>query len=348
MTMPQPSSDSPDDQPAASPATSGRDAAGLTNAIYPLLLLLALGLLGWGIWLAAARGDWSVLPAGALGTIGVLAAWPIAASLSRGTPSGRTLSGSAEAELTSMRRALEEALRALRAVEQNSLISERAKQVAFRERDRAAIRKAIEEDLNTGDYAGARQLADAMEASFGYKAEADHFRAEIAARQANMRGRELDMARHEVDRLCREERWADAFAHADAAIHKHGGEIEARLLRTRVEERRQTRKVELVKAFHAARLKPDPDEAMDLLKRLDAYLTPEEGQHLADSAREVFKGRLLQLRDEFSRAMHGHDYDEALRIGATIKRDFPNSQLAREVREHEPRLREAAGVAPEE
>jgi hypothetical protein len=87
---------------------------------------------------------------------------------------------------------------------------------------------------------------------------------------------------------------------------------------------------------------------MELLRRLDSYLSPEEGQQLADSAREVFRGRLLRLRDQFTQAMHDHDFVEAIRIGEVIKRYFPNSKLAHEVRSHEPRLREAAGVEPEE
>ena len=199
------------------------------------------------------------------------------------------------------------------------------------------------------DYrSGARTLIDEMEKAFGYSAEADRFREEIRGRIATEREREIQEARLTIDRLSREERWVDAIKSADRLIGKYGGDIEVRLLRTRIEERRQTRKIELVQAFHDARTKPDPDLAMDLLRQLDTYLTPEEGQQLADSAREVFKGRLLGLRDQFMQAMHGHDFSEAIRIGELIKRDFPNSKLAQEVKAHEPRLREAAGVAPEE
>ena len=87
---------------------------------------------------------------------------------------------------------------------------------------------------------------------------------------------------------------------------------------------------------------------MEVLRRLDMYLTPEEGQQLAETAKEVFRGRLKRLKDQFTQAMHQHDFLEALRLGEVIKNEFPNSKLAQEVRDHQPKLREAAGVEPEE
>ena len=124
--------------------------------------------------------------------------------------------------------------------------------------------------------------------------------------------------------------------------------MDAKLLRTRIEERRQNKKVELVQKFHESVDRKDVDESASLIRRLDSYLTPEEGRQLAEAARSVFKDRLMRLREQFSRAMQDKDYSEAIRVGEIIKRDFPNSQLAKEVRDHEPRVREAAGVSSED
>jgi hypothetical protein len=314
--------------------------------MFVVLFLLSLGLLGWGIYLAARQENWALLPAGVLSTIIVLVGWPIARHLSAGSAAARMSEGLAD-ELRPMRHALDQSLRTLKTIEQNTLISERAKRVAYREQEREAVRRAIEEDLLAADYAGARLLIDEMEKSFGYTAEAERFREQIRNRLAGEREREIEDAKAEIDRLSREERWPEAFHAAEKLVQKYGGDMEIRLLRTRIEERRQNRKVQLVSQFNEARTK-DPDEAMELLRRLDSYLSPEEGQQLADSAREVFRGRLLRLRDQFTQAMHDHDFVEAIRIGEVIKRDFPNSKLAHEVRSHEPRLREAAGVEPEE
>lgn len=319
----------------------------LTTATFVLLFLLSLGLLGWGIYLAARQQRWELLPAGVIATILVLVTWPIARHLATSAAAGRMLAERIENELRPMRHAVDNAVRAIRAVEQNSLISERAKRVAYRERERDAVRRAIEEDLLNGDFAGARTLINEMEKSFGYTAEAERFREQIRNRLAGEREREIDSARSEIDRLIIDERWPEAFLAAEKLVQKYGGDMEIRLLRTRIEEKRQRRKTQLVEQFNAARAR-DPDEAMDLLRRLDTYLTPEEGQQLAESAREVFRGRLRRLRDQFTHAMHQHDFLEALRIGEVIKREFPNSKLSQEVRAHEPKLREAAGVEPEE
>jgi hypothetical protein len=330
-----------------SPPSSAPRGDATTTVMFVLLFLLSLGLLGWGIYLVARQQNWAVLPVGVIATILVLVTWPIARHLATSAGATRALADRVEDELRPMRHSVDQAIRALRAVEQNSLISERAKRVAYREQERDAVRRAIEEDLLAGDFAGARTLIDEMEKSFGYTAEAAAFREQIKNRLAGEREREIESAKGEVDRLSRDERWPEAFAAAERLVQKYGGDMEIRLLRTRIEERRQNRKVQLVEQFHQARTM-DPDEAMNLLRRLDTYLTPEEGQQLADSAREVFRSQLRKLRDQFTQAMHEHDFVEAIRIGEIIKRDFPNSKLAHEVRDHEPRLREAAGVEPEE
>jgi hypothetical protein len=319
----------------------------LTNATFVLLFLLSLALLGWGIYLAARQNNWNILPAGVIATILVLVTWPIARNMATTAGAHRMLAERIEDELRPLRQAVENTARTLRAVEQNTLISERAKRVAYREREREVVRRAIEEDLMAGDFAGARTLINEMEKSFGYTAEAERFRDQIKNRLAGEREREIESARSEIDRLMIDERWNDAFAAAERLVQKYGGDMEIRLLRTRIEERRQKRKAQLVDQFHSARSR-DPDEALDLLRRLDTYLTPEEGQQLADSAKEVFRGRLRRLRDQFTHAMHQHDFLDALRIGEMIKNEFPNSKLSQEVREHEPKLREAAGVEPEE
>src|SRR5690606_20638786 len=177
--------------------------------------------------------------------------------LASGAASQAALAARLEDELRPMRHALDQASRTLKQVEQNALISERAKRVAYREQERDAIRRAIEEDLLAGDYAGARSLIDEMEKSFGYTAEAERFREQIRNRLAGEREREIEDAKADIDRLTRDERWSEAFAAAERLVQKYGGDMEIRLLRTRIEERRQTRKVELVRQFHEARQKPD-------------------------------------------------------------------------------------------
>ena len=317
------------------------------NLLFAVLTLASLGLLAWGIYLAAEKVTWSVLAGGAAATAASLAAWPLARGLAQVAALLARFEQNLGDALRPVRHNTDAAVRSLQKLETNTAISERAKRVAYREKDRDAMRHAIEEDLQQGDYAGARRLADEMEKSFGYADEAERVREQVRARLAGERESELADARAGVDRLCKDEKWAEAFALSDRVIQKFG-DMDAKLLRTRIEERRQNKKVELVQKFHASVERKDVDEAASLIRRLDSYLTPEEGRQLAEAARSVFKDRLMRLREQFSQAMQDKDYSEAIRVGEIIKRDFPNSQLAKEVRDHEPRVREAAGVSSED
>ena len=61
--------------------------------------------------------------------------------------------------------------------------------------------------------------------------------------------------------------------------------------------------------------------------------------------RGVFKDKLNSLRASFSMAVHDQHWNEASRIGEIIIRDFPNTQMAKEVREKMDALRERAATA---
>src|SRR5438093_10622766 len=67
----------------------------------------------------------------------------------------------------------------LNMISENQLLSDRAKSVAFREKDRDALRRAIQEEIGRHDYEAALVLADDIESVFGYKQEADRVRREI-------------------------------------------------------------------------------------------------------------------------------------------------------------------------
>jgi hypothetical protein len=338
--------------PAADASTAGPSKHSKSSILGPALLGFALlgsiVLLAYGGKRASDHGDYGFLLAGLVATVIALTAAGLATLLAS---IAKSLAESSTGSISGLERLAADVRRAtqkLSDLDEHALISERAKQVAYRRQDREAVRKAIEEDLLTGDYASARQLADEFEGAFGYKLEADRFREEIRRRIEDARGHEIGEATGRVEQLCDEERWADAYAESDRLITKYDNDMRVKLLRTRIEERRQQLKVELVKMFHEAREQHDADAGAELLKRLDPYLTPEEGRQLEQEAREVFRDKLLSLKERYSQSMHGRDFSEVLRLGTIIRRDYPNSKLAKEVAQHEPRIREKAGLAPEE
>jgi hypothetical protein len=57
----------------------------------------------------------------------------------------------------------------------------------------------------------------------------------------------------------------------------------------------------------------------------------------------VFKEKLANLGKQFSTAVQDHRWIEAIRVGETVMREFPNSRIAQEVRENMDSLRQRAG-----
>ena len=66
-------------------------------------------------------------------------------------------------------------------------------------------------------------------------------------------------------------------------------------MKTLQEQHKQVLKL----AWEDALRRTDTDQAIDVLKELDQYLSPAEAQTLQSSARTVFKEKLLQLGIQF-------------------------------------------------
>jgi hypothetical protein len=230
----------------------------------------------------------------------------------------------------------------LNVVSEQQLLSDRAKAVAYREKDRETLRRAIREELGRNDWEAARVLVEEMEATFGYRAEADGFRAEIDAHRADGLRSEMRAALHRVDRLCAVEDWAGAAKEAKQFVAAFPDFEPASRMPAEVEARRLAYKQQLLDRWNDAVLRHDGDAGIAILKKLDLYLTPAEGERMAESARSIFNDRKQKLRDQFGDALaHGLTY-EAVRVGEQIMKEFPNSQMALELRDAMDGLRERA------
>ena len=78
----------------------------------------------------------------------------------------------------------------------------------------------------------------------------------------------------------------------------------------------------------------DPDQAMELLKELDLYLTPEEGQQYEEVARGVIGAARENLGVRFKMAVQDKNWATATKVGEQIIEEFPNTRMADEVRQH--------------
>jgi hypothetical protein len=322
--------------PAAASAESG---GGLSNGIYALTLVLAAAVFGVGLFLCVQKGTWAMLAAGSVSVIAVLVTWPLAyiAGQSRAAEMRRRdeLSGMVSERLQQMSVLLH-------VITEQQMLSDRAKQVAFRDKDRDALRRAIKEDLARKDWEAALALVSDMENTFGYKQEAEQFRDEIHKYREEFVRRQVHDALAQIDTFCRQEKWSDALRLSEKLMRFFPENQQVQDLPKEIETRRQGTKRQLLDAWNEAIARKDVDGSIEILKKLDLYLTPEEGDSMREAARSVFREKLNQLGAQFTLAVQDKRYHEAVRVGEIIMRDFPNSGIAREVRDRIDNLRSMA------
>src|SRR4029453_13108473 len=125
---------------------------------------------------------------------------------------------------------------------EQQLLSDRAKAVAYREKDRDAVRRAIREDIVKRDWEAALVLADDMERVFGYKQESMRFRDEIHKAQEEVFRKQINEGLGIIDRHCRAEQWSDALREADRLMNNYRGDAQVMAIPQDIENRRQKHK----------------------------------------------------------------------------------------------------------
>jgi hypothetical protein len=218
-------------------------------------------------------------------------------------------------------------------IRETASLSDAAKQVAYRAKDLQALRTAIREDMDKGDFEAAMMLANEMERRFGYGQEADKFRDQINTTMRAAIERRIRETAENVDNLLKKFEWRAAQRESDRLKRQFPDNPEVAAIAEKIETARDSHKRELLKNWKDAVAKDDVDTSVGLLKQLDQYLTPSEAEAYKEAARDVFRKRLQQLGVQFALHVHDKNWGEALRIGRTITDEFPNTRMAAEVRE---------------
>jgi len=299
--------------------------------IFPALLVPALILLIWGVVLMFADPARHTLLAAGVGlVVVVLGLWLHALSV-RGAVASLQRDANASAREVDQRLSNLTAL--LHQISEQQLISERAKAIAFREREREALRRAIREEIARRDWDAASRLADDIESMFGYRQEAERFRQEIQVQRDAEAQRQIAEAIALIDKHCRSEDWSAAVREADRIHRLYPADPAVQRLAQDVEARRVARKQQLLTEWNQAVQRHDIEGSIEVLRSLDRYLTPQEAASMQETARQVFKDKLMLLGQQFTLAVKEHAWREALRLGQTIVAQFPNSRMAQEVQE---------------
>jgi len=278
--------------------------------------------------------------------IGVLIGWPIAHNL--GSRGGVSLA--VKGALEPIYERFEQYSIILNEISDQQLLSEQAKSVAYREKDREALRRAIQEDLIKRDWEAALALVDEMDNRFGYKSEAERIRNEINQKFADHIRRQVQAGIAIIDRHTANQQWAAAFREADRLSQQFPVDEQVGQLAGRIEQARQAYKEKLLGEYNDQIAKKEIDGAIATVRKLDFYLTTDEASGMQESVRTLFKDKLNQLRELFTNHVHQSRWAEAHHVGEIIIRDFPNTQMAKEVREKldslKKRADETRGAAP--
>lgn len=312
------------------------------------LTLMVLNKAGAGT--AAVPGDWvaGIGQTGgplALAAIGLLMAavpWGVMAVLNVITRMGvdeRFRSEQIVGQLEGNRQSLD-------SIREIGLLSDAAKQIAFRAKDLETLRAAIREEVEKGDYEAATTLVTAMEERFGYVQEANKFRGQIEeTSKAAIEVRVRDTIER-INALIAKRDWVAAARESELLLRQFPVHPEARKLPGRVQDAQDAMKRELLRQWEDAVAKDNVDKSIQLLRELDGYLDPSEAEAYKESARDVFKKRLQQLGSQFALQVHDKNWAEALRLGRLIVAEFPNTRMANEVRDRLKVLQEKAEQRP--
>ncbi len=316
-------------------------ARGILYAILVLGVVLVLSgiILAWSTLNAASALDlnWTMsveraTPGFVLGAIGLLISvlpcmlLPLTAALFRRAIDARYRFEQLMGSIENQRQLLE-------SIRQTASLSDAAKQIAYRQKDLEALRAAIREDAEKGDFEAATMLANEMERRFGYSLEANKLRDHIQqTSKAAIDLRVRETIEH-VELLLNRHDWTDAQRECDRLLRSFPNHTEARRLPDRISQAKDNHKRELLKMWKDAVAKDDVDRSVELLKQLDPYLAPSEAEAYKEAARDVFKKRLQQLGVQFALHVHDKNWNEALRIGRQIIDEYPNTRMAAEVKE---------------
>ncbi len=223
-------------------------------------------------------------------------------------------------------------------------LSDDARRVLNRERERRLLCDAIEEDMMNENWDAAMVLVKELAERFGFRAEAEDFRERIEqARFATME-RRVGAAIQNLDRLIRERRWQEAERESARIARLYPDSPRVEGLRHRVHQARQQYKEDLERRFLTCAQEEKIEEAMELLEELDQYLTEQEARRFEEVARGVIGKARENLGAQFKLAVHDRQWKLAAELGTRIIDQFPNTRMAEEVRSVIDGIREKAAT----
>jgi flagellar biosynthesis regulator FlbT len=261
-----------------------------------------------------------------------LVGFPIARSLARSESNASASPSALDPQVVEL----------LQSIHERLLISDNAKRIIHREQDLIALRRAIREDIDRKAYDAAVVLTQQLAQNYGYLEEAEQFRQEINTLRAAALDQKISNDITRIDSLLELHDWEKAAYEAARVQRTHPDSPRVAGLARRVREAREGFKQDLERQFLEASAREEIERAMELLKQLDKYLTPEEAAPFLEMARGVIGKKRENLGVQFKLAVQDKEWTVSVAVGEQIIREFPNSKMANEVRGMLDLLRERA------
>jgi hypothetical protein len=221
-------------------------------------------------------------------------------------------------------------------------LSDAAKEIVFQQTEQMQLGEAALSKLHQHDFDAAAAMIAAMERSPRYSELGSRLRKMAEKyRAATEEGRIQQIIAH-VEQLMDQAFWSQAALQIENLIKIFPYSDKAKTMSSRLHERKDMRKGELLCEWDKAVLSKDTDRSLDILKELDLYLTPSEALALQESASTVFRTKLHNLGVQFTMAVTERKWSDAFETGRRIVQDFPNSRMAVEIRSRLDILRDHA------
>ncbi len=231
---------------------------------------------------------------------------------------------------------------ALRSLGEQAALSDDARRVLHRTRERTLLRRAIEEDIAAEDWDAALVLSGELADRFGYRQDAENFRRRIDRSRRATLEHQLNGAMSQLEDLVLHRQWEEAQREAVRIARTFPEAPRAQAAPERVLREVERFKVDLERQFLEAAEDDRVEEAMELLKRLDQHLSEEEAAPFREVARGVIGKARENLGAKFKLAVRDKRWIEAANHGERIIAEFPNSKMAAEVRDLLDGIRERA------
>ena len=284
------------------------------------------------------QGNLGVLALGGLAVVLVLAVAPVSfIGVARGGGAVAPEMGPVLDEIRALRGSVD------RLREYQSL-SDDARRVLNRARERDLLLRAIEEDIAAEDWDAAVVLCNELADRFGYREDAEQFRQRVESARSATRDRNVAPPRAARGGRLVPRRGGPAINHAASIQRLYPDSPRISGLRPRVENAKDRYKTDLERRFLHAAQGESVDEALELLKELDAYLTETDAEPYRELARGIIGKARDNLGASFKLAVRDKRWRDAARIGERIIVEFPNTRMAEEVRSLIDNIRDRAAA----